>query len=44
MQQVQQVDIGNDPMIDYTLFNSDPSLMRTTSQKIPGNYQQFKES
>ena len=31
-------------MIDYTLFNSDPSLMRTTSQKIPGNYQQFKES
>lgn len=31
-------------MIDYTLFNSDKSLMRTTTDMIPGTYQAFKDS
>lgn len=31
-------------MIDYTLFNSDKSLMRTTTDRIFNSYQGFKES
>ena len=31
-------------MIDYTLFNADRTLMKTNTDKVPGNYQQFKES
>jgi hypothetical protein len=31
-------------MIDYTLFNSDKSLIRTTSEKVINTYQQMKDS
>lgn len=31
-------------MIDYTLFNSDKSLMRTTTDMVPSGYQMFKDS
>jgi len=31
-------------MIDYTLFNSDKSMMRTTSDRVPNSYQQLKDS
>lgn len=31
-------------MIDYTLFNSEKSLMRTTTDMIPSTYAMFKDS
>lgn len=31
-------------MIDYTLFNTDRSLMRTTTERVPNNFQLLKES
>jgi hypothetical protein len=31
-------------MIDYTLFSSDKSVMRTTSDKILNTFQSMKES
>ena len=31
-------------MIDYTLFNADKSLMRTTTDMIPSTYAMFKDS
>jgi hypothetical protein len=42
--QQQTPTIGDDLMIDYTLFNSDKSLMRTTSEKVINSYQQMKDS
>ena len=31
-------------MIDYTLFNTEKSLMRTTSDRVPATFQGFKDS
>lgn len=30
--------IGDEPMIDYTLFNSDKSNMRSTTDRIPSTF------
>lgn len=31
-------------MIDYTLFNSDKSNMRGTTERVPADIKQFKEA
>jgi hypothetical protein len=36
--------VYEDPGIDYTLFNTDKSLMRTTTDRILNTPQLFKES
>jgi len=36
--------MGDEPMIDYTLFNSDKSVMRATSDRIPNTCQALKDS
>jgi len=36
--------MGDDPMIDYTLFNSDRSVMKTTTEKILNTTQLLKDS
>ena len=39
-----QHNIGDEAMIDYTLFNSDKSCLRCTSDRVPSTCQQLKES
>ena len=34
----------DEPMIDYTLFNTDKSLMRTTTDRVPNLSQLCKDS
>lgn len=41
---MNQQTLGDAAMIDYTLFNSDRSVMRCTSDRIPNNYNLLKDS
>ena len=44
MQQQTVEPVSDDPMIDYTLFNTEKSLMTTTTDRIPSTYQMLKDS